>query len=193
MAERLAQQCGATSQTALPPTPEASFSAAAMDTPPRQRTLAEKLQSQYTLNLLSSKVVRAYAEQEGAVYITIRGKPCLGIIVDPGASDGLLGTETLREWVQHIYGPRGMKYQCGKSEASCTGISGETDPSCGELVGNIGVCGLPRNTTYRGDLIGGNGSRCPALLPNTTLLEQRAIIYENMFPSGDGILAILPP
>eukprot|EP00959_Pyramimonas_sp_CCMP1952_P441542 9243780-Pyramimonas_sp.AAC.1 len=47
-------------------------------------------------------------------------------------------------------------------------------------------------STFQADLIGGHGARCPGLLPNSTLMRQRGILFENIFDNGDGILAFAP-
>eukprot|EP00959_Pyramimonas_sp_CCMP1952_P166092 3471362-Pyramimonas_sp.AAC.1 len=53
------------------------------------------------------------------------------------------------------------------------------------------VEGLHPGSTYRADLIGGLGARCPGLLPNSTLMKEKSIMFESIFPNGDGILAFV--
>eukprot|EP00959_Pyramimonas_sp_CCMP1952_P116765 2440564-Pyramimonas_sp.AAC.1 len=123
---------------------------------------------------------------------TVKGRPQRGLIIDPGAAGGLLGTKTLLEWKRDIYDERGLSYQLEPSNASFTGINGQPYPSRGSFLGPILVEGMERGTTYRADLIGGPGSRCPGLLPNSTMFKHKCILFENMYDNGDGILASVP-
>eukprot|EP00959_Pyramimonas_sp_CCMP1952_P207814 4346702-Pyramimonas_sp.AAC.1 len=51
---------------------------------------------------------------------SIKGRPQHGLIIDPGAAEGLLGTETLLEWKRDIYDKRGLSYQLEPSNATFT-------------------------------------------------------------------------
>eukprot|EP00959_Pyramimonas_sp_CCMP1952_P311335 6515667-Pyramimonas_sp.AAC.1 len=104
-----------------------------------------------------------------AILHTVRGKPRHGLIVDPGAAEGLLGTETILKWNLNLDQPEGIPCDLRASQATFTGINGQADPSCGEFRGPVCVEGMQSGTTYQADLIGGSGARCPGLLPNSTM------------------------
>ena len=46
--------------------------------------------------------------------------------------------------------------------------------------------------SYTADLIGGQGSLCPALLPNTSLRQMRSAVFTEWFDNGDGMMACSP-
>eukprot|EP00974_Lingulodinium_polyedra_P043631 4190093-Lingulodinium_polyedra.AAC.1 len=53
---------------------------------------------------------------------SVRGRPIHGLIVDPGASSALMGTETLRGFASDVLDPAGIKVQVEQSDASFIGI-----------------------------------------------------------------------
>ena len=71
------------------------------------------------------------------VFFTVRGERRRGLIVDPGAASGLVGTETLRDMIQSCIAPHGkqdgIKYSFDKT-TPVSGISGEADQTLGEVV-----------------------------------------------------------
>ena len=99
-------------------------------------------------------------------YHTVKGEKVHGLIVDPGASEGLLGVDTLLEYQQEVLQdtPFADKVTFAPSPQTFTGIDGETSPSLARVTIPLGIEGLP-DATFSGDLIGDHGSRCPALLP----------------------------
>ena len=127
------------------------------------------------------------------VFFTVRGERRRGLIVDPGAASGLVGTETLRDMIQSCIAPHGkqdgIKYSFDKT-TPVSGISGEADQTLGEVV-------LPLTTggqaiQFKGEMIGGPGSLCPALVSNPALRKLKGKIFSDFFENGDGLLATGP-
>ena len=127
------------------------------------------------------------------VFFTGRGERRCGLIVDPGAASGLVGTETLRDMIQSCIAPHGkednIQYSFDKS-TPVSGISGEADHTLGEVV-------LPLTTggqaiQFKGEMIGGPGSLCHALVSNPALRKLKGKIFSDFFENGDGLLATGP-
>ncbi|CAE7280604.1 RE2, partial [Symbiodinium microadriaticum] len=130
-----------------------------------------------------------YHEHNGEkeVYHTVGGTRRRGLVIDPGAANGLVGSETLRDLLEHVI-CEAPQWTSKKSEV--TGISGEADSTLGEIkVALPDVNGL-ESANYRADVIGGNASMCPALVGNPSLVNMRAIIAANWFENKDGLLVI---
>ena len=128
--------------------------------------------------------------RQNASYHTIRGEKRRGLLIDPGAASGLIGSETLRDLIDHCI-PADQCHDCVKwtsKTTSVAGISGESDETLGEVA--IKLQASDRTISYRGDVIGGAGSLCPALVGNPTLRQQQAALFSDWFPNGDGLLSI---
>ena len=82
--------------------------------------------------------------------------------MDPGASNGLIGSETLRDMVE-VCVPKKEKQrvQWNAKTASVSGISGAQDRKLGEVT--IPVSFGQGVGTFTADVLGGEGSLCPAL------------------------------
>ena len=63
----------------------------------------------------------------------VRGKRIPGLLVDPGAASGLVGTDTLRELMQAV--PPGFEeaIQWQPSSTQVTGISGQSDATLARI------------------------------------------------------------
>ena len=122
---------------------------------------------------------------------TVNGVPVHGLIVDPGASAGLMGIDTLRLFLQETLDPLGLSVTIVPSSATFTGVDGLPEPSLGRCTVPLGVPGLDR-VTFSTDLIGKSGSRCPGLLPLEALLQYKATLVCDVFEdkSRDGILIL---
>ena len=122
---------------------------------------------------------------------TVNGVPIHGLIVDPGASAGLMGIDTLRLFLQETLDPLGLSVSIGPSSATFTGVDGLPEPSLGRCTVPLGVPGLDR-VTFSTDLIGKAGSHCPGLLPLEALLQYKATLICDAFGDGtrDGILVL---
>ena len=120
----------------------------------------------------------------------VRGRRVCGLLVDPGASSGLVGTDTLKELLESGMVPeeRHQEITWGPATTTVTGISGQSDDTLARvsLPFGIGSDSLPAN--YTADLIGGAGSTCPALLPNTSLRQLRTVMLTQWYDNGDGVM-----
>ena len=128
--------------------------------------------------------------RSNASYHTIRGEKRRGLLIDPGAASGLIGSETLRDLMQHCI-PEDQQDECvswSSRTTSVAGISGASDETLGEV--SIKLNTSSRSISYKGDVIGGDGSLCPALVGNPTLRQQQAALFSDWFPCGDGLLVI---
>ena len=86
--------------------------------------------------------------------------------------------------------PHCKSYKVVHSEQNYTGISGEPNPSVGEITQRTQVGRLDVNWTA--DLIGGNGSWCPMLLGLPPGIDNRTIGLHGILGNGDGILITAP-
>ena len=103
----------------------------------------------------------------------------------------LMGTETLRQLVLMSLQLAGRQYSIGSSNNSFTGIGGTPEPSQGLVDLPLGL-GLPEVYELRidMDLLGGEGSSCPGLLPLHLLVQWRSAILNGALPHDDGILIL---
>lgn len=128
--------------------------------------------------------------RESHTYHTVKGTKGRGLLIDPGAASGLIGSETLRDLVENCMTGNEAADNIswtGKT-TSVAGISGQSDQTLGEV--NLRLNASKRTITYKGDVLGGEGSLCPALVGNPTLRQQQAALFSDWFPNGDGLLAI---
>eukprot|EP00435_Cladocopium_sp_Y103_P024430 s393_g6.t1 len=123
----------------------------------------------------------------------VRGRRVCGLLVDPGAASGLVGTETLRELLEAIPPDSHHKIEWGPSTTSVTGISGQSDSTLARVSLPIHI-NSNEPASYTADLIGGQGqgSLCPALLPNTSLRQMRSAVFTEWFENGDGMMVCSP-
>ena len=78
----------------------------------------------------------------------------------------------------------------GPSTTTATGISGQSDDMLARIFLPIDVGSSEVPASYTADLIGGQGSTCPALLPNTSLRQMRAAVMKEWFDNGDGAVVV---
>ncbi|CAL1172214.1 unnamed protein product [Cladocopium goreaui] len=128
--------------------------------------------------------------RETASYHTVKGEKRRGLLIDPGAASGLIGSETLRDIMEHCVPPqqRDDRVTWSQKTTSVSGISGEPDETLGEV--SLKLSASSRSISYRGDVLGGAGSLCPALVGNPALRQQQAALFSDWFPNGDGLLTI---
>ena len=124
--------------------------------------------------------------------MSVKGVHRIGLIVDPGASDGLMGTDTMIQHQSECLWPRGLDIKVRPSSLQFSGIEGETTPGCVQADMPVGVPGL-EGWTFTCDLIGGSGSFCPGLWPLRSLIKLYGTIFGHVFPNFDGILMLQPP
>ncbi|CAE6930753.1 unnamed protein product [Symbiodinium sp. CCMP2592] len=122
-------------------------------------------------------------------YHTILGEKRWGLLVDPGAASGLVGSETLRDLMEHcLPGDQARTVQLRHDRTSVSGINGTPEQTLGEV--SLPLRMLDMNGTFSAEVIGGEGSLCPALLSNPALRKQSAAILTNHFENGDGVLIL---
>ena len=126
-----------------------------------------------------------------SIYTSVRGVQMYGLLVDPGASKGLMGTDTLHDIIKFVLKPCGLENAVvfNKSTSSFTGISDSQQHSLGIVNFPIGLLMIAR-ATYTADVVGSNGSLCPGLVPLRSFIASHCLIACNYFNNGDGVLAI---
>ena len=126
-------------------------------------------------------------------YHMVSGKQRRGLLVDPGAAAGLIGSETLRDLMEHCLRPNGLdgKMQWSDRSTSVTGISGKGDSTLAEVTFEFNLDGS-RTASFSADVLGGEGSLCPALIGNPSLRNMHAVIFTQFFENNDGLLVCHP-
>ena len=101
----------------------------------------------------------------------IQGVKRRGLLVDPGAAAGLIGSETLRDIMENCIKPQGLETGVERREkqTSVTGISGKGDQTMAEISFPFKL-DSKQQARYSADVLGGEGSLCPALVSNPSLL-----------------------
>ena len=120
-------------------------------------------------------------------YHTVKGHKRRGLLIDPGAAAGLVGSETLRDLLDVCYqGSKRSLVTWSESQATITGISGCPDKALGRVHLRLPFQGL--DATYTADVIGKEGSLCPALVGNPALCAMKASLHSCWFENNDGLL-----
>ncbi|CAK0865187.1 unnamed protein product [Prorocentrum cordatum] len=127
-------------------------------------------------------------ESYGQMHL-VRGREMAGIIVDPGAAAGLMGTDTMKDYVRTYLKDAGLEYTLAPSNSTFSGIDGNTDPGLAVVTMPLGVPGV-QDITFKADLMGGSGSKCPGLLPLPSLLEYNAALFCDILDHRDGVLVL---
>jgi len=145
------------------------------------------------MNFEANESQKAWNEPAAAelAFHVVRGTKRHGLLVDPGASAGIIGADTLREYVESCLKPRNKAYKVMESNSSFSGIDGQVDSGKSKVIVPLDVPGLGE-WSFAADVIGNKGAFCPALLPNSSLRAFRMTLYTNIFHDGDGILAVAP-
>ena len=124
-------------------------------------------------------------------YFNVRGEQRHGLLIDPGAASGLIGSDTLKQLMDHCITPFGKQHEVSINYSKTTPVSGisgeatrlwEKSPSLYKAGGY--------SIMYTADVIGGSGSTCPALFGNPTLCRLDASIFANWFANGDGLMMV---
>ena len=134
-----------------------------------------------------------YGHSDGMeVYLTIQGRRRRGLIIDPGAANGLVGSETLRDLLQHCDLSEQVKSSItwAEKQSEVTGISGSADTTLGEVCLRLPMLKGLRDACYVADVVGGEASCCPALVGNPALVKMGAIIASSWFENKDGLLIV---
>ena len=133
----------------------------------------------------------AFNFYEAADYFAVRGEKRRGLIIDPGAASGLIGCDTLKDIIEHCIQPYGKHHDIviDKNVTSpVSGISGGSDRTLGQVTLPLTTGGCP--ISFTGEVIGGEGSMCPALVGNPSLRKMNSTIFTNYFANGDGLLVL---
>ena len=127
--------------------------------------------------------------EEAPTYHSVQGQQVQGLIYDPGAADGLVGTHTLLRYLQAT----GHDFKVvGAPTTTFKGIEGTGLPAHSRVNVPFGL-----DSEHTGflecDTIGGTGSSCPFLLPNRACIKHKSIVISDAFRDGssDGLM-ILP-
>ena len=124
-------------------------------------------------------------------YFVVKGQKRQGLIIDPGAAAGLIGSETLRELMKICVEPYGMKDRIEieyDKTSPVSGISGSADRTLGRITVPLQTNG--HDITFTGEVLGGEGSLCPPLVGNPALRKMHAVLFAEYFGDGDGLLAV---
>ena len=123
--------------------------------------------------------------------MTVRGHVKRGLIIDPGAAKGVIGSDTLRGIQDDILSvwhlKRSVVWQPSQSRFS--GISATQEMSLGLCGIPIGLQGVPKSMFYA-DVLGGSASMCPGLVPLHSLMSNTEFMHFAFFENGDGILGV---
>ena len=123
-----------------------------------------------------------------AIYQTIGGIQTAGLLIDPGASRGLIGFECFKVILRDVLRPHHLEkeVQWKNSNASFTGISSTTEKSKGQVTFPVGL-NLIGKSTFTADTISGG---CSALVPLVSLRKAKSIMLCDVFPDGTGLLLL---
>ena len=117
---------------------------------------------------------------------TVKGVPRHGVLIDPGAARGLIGTQTRKEFDEQVLQYTDYTIQYRKSYATLSGIEGQPKPAKDACDIPLGVDGDV--IYFPCDSIDGAGSRCPGLLSNQTFIEKKMTLMAGFFKNNDGLL-----
>ena len=109
--------------------------------------------------------------------------------MDPGAASGLIGSETLRDLISCLPSDQqgDISWNYDKSN-NVSGINGTPEATLGLV--NLPLRFSGAQGSFSADVLGGEGSLCPALLSNPALRRQQASILTDWFSNGDGCLVV---
>jgi hypothetical protein len=124
----------------------------------------------------------------------VKGTEHYGILIDPGAAKGLIGIDTLKDIFEHVLKPNGMMKHVHwtTSKNRFTGISATPQYSLGSCTFPIGLKGFQRST-FTCDVLGGDSSKCPGLIPLHSLNHAGCLLACGYFHNNDGLLGIRAP
>ena len=124
---------------------------------------------------------------KSSIYHMVRGQKRRGLLIDPGAAAGLIGSETLRDLLDACCDTTSSEaIAWTESSATITGISGQPDKALGRVQLRLPFKNL--DAVYAADVIGHEGSLCPALVGNPALCEMKASLHSCWSDNKDGLL-----
>ncbi|CAE8604611.1 unnamed protein product, partial [Polarella glacialis] len=127
-------------------------------------------------------------EDWSSLYHSVRGVKRHGLLIDPGAASGLIGSDTLKEFRDEILLPLGVDIICRPTTQNVSGISGKPEPALSRVT--VPIFPGIKSSTFTADVIGKQGSKCPALLPNPSMRAANMGLLTNFFENGDGMLIV---
>ena len=101
-----------------------------------------------------------------------------------------MGTDTLQCIITYVLEPHGKTQGINWSEsvANFSGIAAVIQRSIALVTLPIGLMGL-QGSVFKADILGGDASQCPGLMPLRSLIGAGAISAFGCFSNGDGIIA----
>ena len=131
-----------------------------------------------------------YGDTTG-IYTTIGGVEQARLLVDPEASKGLIGSDTLKTIMDKVLKPKGLMHKVDwfRSTASFTSISTNSEHNLRLGRFPVGLNGMT-HCFFKADVIGGSESRCPGLIPLRSLTPLHAALLCGWLSNGDGIIGI---
>ena len=126
---------------------------------------------------------------EGSSFHTVRGQKRHGLLFDPGAASGIIGTDTVLDYKNDILG--GQEITTMPSFSRFTGIDGEPTPGIGKAIIPLMIPALA-GRIFTADMLGGSGSYCPGLVPLSTSIRLKATMFSGVFSNLDGVLGVRP-
>ena len=179
-------------------------SGAPAEAPPRSTACMDVVPFTHSTDMVLYKPAENYKDDKtgvtvSAVYPTVAdfqimhmigGKEYYGLLLDPGASRGILGTDTLQCIITFVLDPFGKtkEMRWTTSMANFSGIAATIQRSIAMVTLPIGLMGL-QGSVFRADVLGGDASQCPGLMPLRSLIGAGAISTFGCFSNGDGIIA----
>ena len=131
----------------------------------------------------------AWETESSEAYHMVRGQRVCGLLVDPGASAGLIGSDTLKEMFDLGVVPEELQssLEFGPSQTKVTGISGVSDDTLARVTIPF-FADQETSATFSADILAQAGSTCPALLPNVSLRQLRTVLLTQWCDNGDGYM-----
>ena len=117
-----------------------------------------------------------FAKTDGQTFHMVRGVRRRGLIVDPGAASGLMGTDTLLDIKKAVLDPQGLSMVVSDSDSTFSGIDGVSNGAAG-CVRLLSPLPELKKVTFDADLIGGAGSGCPGLMPLSTMITYLMTLF----------------
>ena len=127
-------------------------------------------------------------EEVAVAFHQVKGKETWGLVFDPGAADGLAGTQTLLEYLQAVAWPaeRDVSHAAAGRFSSYAGIDGKPLPAGPRS--NVPFDFGPFEAEFSMDSIGKSGDKCPFLYSNRTCISQKNIFLASYYENGDALL-----
>ena len=120
------------------------------------------------------------------IWHTVRGKKVLGLLIDPGASRGILGSDTFGEILREVLQKHGIVPEFTDTIHTYTGIEGNNTSGVQNVKFSFPIEGM--EGSFEGDALGGTSTWCPPLVPNPKLIKMRCGVLCGYFENGDGLL-----